>query len=50
MMRYLAWRSRAGTSGSGGDDLAEAPPRLPNVTPAWHGSYRLGSYQPGAGQ
>ena len=41
-MRYLAWRSRAGTSGGGGDDLAEAPPRLPNVTasvawelPAW---------------
>ena len=42
MMRYLAWRSRAGTGGSGSDDLAEAPPRLPNVTasvawelPAW---------------
>ena len=27
-MRYLAWRSRAGTGGSGGDDLAEAP-RMP---------------------
>ena len=43
-MRYLAWRSRAGTSGGGGDDLAEAP-RLPNVTvsvelPAWE--LRLG--------
>lgn len=27
-MRYLAWRSRAGTGGGGGDDLAEAP-RMP---------------------
>jgi hypothetical protein len=31
MMRYLAWRSRVGTGGGGGDDLAEAP-RMPNVT------------------
>ena len=30
-MRYLAWRSRVGTGGGGGDDLAEAP-RMPNVT------------------
>ena len=30
MMRYLAWRSRAGTGGGGGDDLAEVP-RMPSV-------------------